>query len=132
MESINGNIKLTNKREIIWKEIQKFSLPFSANDLQKVLRQDTVNQTTIYRFLQLLTEKQIIREISIEDGMQYYELPGENHPHFICNKCGEIICLGKLDNTDLLTLTKYLGDNEAKSLNLIFRGICYKCRRKKL
>jgi Fur family ferric uptake transcriptional regulator len=129
--NIKKEINLTSKRAIIWQEIQKFEIAFSANDLQKSLQDQNVNLATVYRFLQLLSEKEIIREISIEDGIQYYELPGENHPHFICNECSEIICLEKLENADLLALTKYLGNNEARSLNLIFRGICAKCRGKK-
>ena len=72
--------------------------PLSAEEIHETMsRSDDVNRVTIYRNLELLTEKKLVERLSSgERSFRYGLAPNRNHPrhaHFCCTECGSIECL---------------------------------------
>lgn len=92
-----------------------------------------VGKSTVYRYLEVLIEQNIIRKYTLEDGMsscfQYISKAAtcEEHYHFKCSKCGELFHV----SCDLM---KGISDHVYKehhftidSSKTVFYGLCEKC-----
>lgn len=68
-----------------------------------------VNKTTIYRELERLEQLGIVRNITLQDRKQYFELASrEHHHHFVCTTCQKIMEV-EIDEARLLTEAEALG-----------------------
>jgi len=72
--------------------------PLSADEIHETMsRSEDVNRVTIYRILDLLTERKLVERLSSgERSFRYGLAPNRNHPrhaHFYCTECGNIECL---------------------------------------
>lgn len=86
-----------------------------------------INQSTVYRAVELFEEKGIIEKYPLKDGIFVYRTKGEEHKHIVkcsvCNKQTEIPCPMKQlesivkDETGF-TLTEH---------NLVMEGVCKEC-----
>jgi len=125
-------IKITAQRVEILDEIINTNHPFSVNELHSKLKPDlNIDLATVYRFINLLTKSEIIREVVNSDGFQYFELACVHHPlhpHFICENCKNISCLKNLNSLDAVNLGSYTGNNLVRKISLNFTGICSKCQ----
>lgn len=126
----HSNIKITRQRLTVLGLIVSIDSSFSANDLHEALK-GRLDIVTIYRTLQLLCERKILREVMNCDDRQYYELSCEHnpvHPHFYCNLCRKIYCF-KAVRTGLparnIVPEKNFIIQEAV---LQYNGICPSCR----
>ncbi len=126
---IGKGIKPTANRILILKEMMRNTHPVNLADLKIAL--DPMDKGSIFRVLQLFSEKEVIHVI--EDGTRSlkYELchaedhhtASDQHPHFFCESCGSLYCL---DNMPLPAAN--LSDGfKVKSINLMIKGICSKC-----
>jgi Fur family ferric uptake transcriptional regulator len=124
-----NDLKVTKQREILLDEIIKTGVSFSANSLFKKLI-NSMDLVTIYRILNVLSVKKIIREVFCSDEARYYELSCVHnpvHPHFICGKCKEVFCLKELRSKDMLNLKKYAGALAVEDVSVMFAGTCSGC-----
>jgi Fur family ferric uptake transcriptional regulator len=119
------NLKKTEFK--IAKLLQKNIL--SAKELQKELK---VDKATIYRNLNSLLKKEIIREIKNSDGVSFYEINckihNPIHPHFECKICKKIYCLKPLSAEDAINLSNYT-NFETHTITIKFEGICNECKK---
>ena len=123
-------LKITRQREVILTKILELDRPFNVNDLRSVLEK-RFDIVTIYRILEAFSKKNIIREISSLDGVKYFELSCVHHPihpHFICENCHGIYCLGAIDYKDSLKLSKYAESHNISSISISFTGVCDRCK----
>ncbi|SDR00565.1 Fur family transcriptional regulator, ferric uptake regulator [Chryseobacterium soldanellicola] len=91
---------------------------------------DLCNRVTIYRILDRLEEEGHIHKIVNIDGVVNYarcnscqkDLHNDNHLHFNCKKCNEVICIEnvipRIDIPKEFIVEEY---------NFIVSGICPKC-----
>lgn len=122
-------VKPTANRILVLKELLRYSHPVNLADLEFAL--DPMDKGSIFRVLQLFSEKEIIHVI--EDGsrsLKYEVCHAENHhtasdqhPHFYCEKCGSLYCLDKI----ALPEAKLPDGFKVKSINFMYKGICPKC-----
>lgn len=96
-----------------------------------------VGKSTVYRYLDTLTEQNIVRKYTIEDGQgACYQFVGETghsrcreHYHLKCSNCGELyhVSCELMDKINLHILEEhgFTVDNS----KTVFYGICEKCRR---
>ncbi len=122
-------IKPTANRILVLKELLRNTHPVNLADLETAL--DPMDKGSIFRVLQLFSEKEIVHVI--EDGsrsLKYEVCHSENHhtasdqhPHFYCEKCGALYCLDNISLPDI----KLPDDFKVKSINLMYKGICPKC-----
>ncbi len=87
----------------------------------------TLSKTTVYNTLNTFVRSNIIQEIIIEENEVRYDVVTENHGHFKCKTCGEImdfdVDLSKID------LSK-LGNVEIDEIHFYIKGVCEKCLEK--
>lgn len=122
----------TPLREAVFKSIGQESKPLSAVEIiVSIRRRRSINKVTLYRILDLLVEKGLVKRLSAGDRAFRYGM-GENrhhpnHPHFLCTECGVMECL---DHKFLpVDIEKYRnkGRRIIKHVDVRFDGICERC-----
>lgn len=126
---IGKGIKPTANRILVLKELMRNTHPINLADLEIAL--DPMDKGSIFRVIQLFSEKEIIHVI--EDGSRSlkYEVchaedhhtASDQHPHFYCEKCGTLYCLDNIPMPDIQLAESF----KVKSINLMIKGICPKC-----
>ena len=131
----NRGLKYTRQRDQLIRQILNLNDHFSADTLYIKLKIKGINisRATIYRTLTLFEECGIIKKALKDEDISYYEVGeiNEHHDHLICVECGEII---EFCSEEIEKIQKEIYDNYnylPASHQLILKGICEKCRRKK-
>ena len=91
----------------------------------------TVGIASVYRVVDLLTEKQLVQKIDLGDGRARYEraeLADEHHHHLVCNECGRVEPFA--DETLEAALRRVEEDTRfaVASHDVLLRGACDDCR----
>jgi Fur family ferric uptake transcriptional regulator len=91
----------------------------------------TVGIASVYRVVDLLTEKQLVQKIDLGDGRARYEraeLADEHHHHLVCNECGRVEPFA--DETLEAALRRVEEDTgfAVASHDVLLRGACDDCR----
>jgi len=93
------------------------------------LNQNKYNKTTIYRTLNIFTEKGIIHKIITTNNVAKYSLSlqnsGNKHLHFECKDCKSVYCL---KNSEISNLILPDGFSEVE-LNFLVFGVCKNCNK---
>ena len=120
-------LKTTTARVAVLNLLEKQNNPTDVFTIVENLN-DQADQATIYRILEVLTEKGIVNRLEFGEGKYRYELQKDDHHHLICTNCGNIS-----DIED-----KYMDRIEAeikkdkgflvKSHSLEFFGLCKNCQ----
>ena len=126
---IGKGIKPTANRILVLKELVKNVHPVNLADLEMALA--PMDKGSIFRVLQLFSEKEVIHVI--EDGSrslkyevchaEHHHTATDQHPHFYCEKCGALYCLDSISLPDI----KLPDDFKVKSINMMIKGVCNKC-----
>lgn len=89
------------------------------------------DKATVYRLLQKLEERRILRRLGLHDRSAYYAVifPGQHHDYLICGQCGSIeeLCLA----CPVEALEKQVADESGYTgiyHELEFFGTCPTCR----
>ncbi|NLM52415.1 MAG: transcriptional repressor [Firmicutes bacterium] len=109
----------------------------TAEELYQRLEKNNIGLATIYRNIKIFSRLGIIKEI-IVDGINYYELKIYSkkplHLHFQCVKCNDIIDIEErkvaLDYLKLNKSIEEINDLEIYDVDIMFIGLCSKCRGK--
>ena len=123
-------VKPTSNRILVMRELIKASHPVSLADLE-VLLGFSMDKASIFRVLELFSEKDIIHVI--EDGSRSlkYELChsgthhtiSHQHVHFYCERCKETYCFEDV-NVPLVNIPEGFSPH---AINYMIKGICPKC-----
>lgn len=88
-------VKKTKQRQAVLQLLEGAASPLSALEIYTQLsKQDSaISLSTVYRILDLLTEKAVVTKAVVLDGeMAYYELSGRSHHHYaVCVDCRKIV-----------------------------------------
>jgi len=120
-------LKPTLNRILVLKAIIEADAAPTARDVfEAVAREHDLNRVTVYRILDLLSEKGAVNRVSCGDRVQHFCV-GRQHSHFLCTDCGEVKCI---DNRSL----HFDADSVSHSLpmaisnvSLHLEGVCDKC-----
>lgn len=123
-------LKVTTLRLALLQFIFDASLPFSVQVLMDYLTENNVafDKVTIYRNLEILMQKGVIKKIDLQDGKYYYE-KDDNCSHLICKNCGAVshIHLPKDQNKEAVAKvarkTGFVVEQEVRD----FFGSCKDC-----
>ncbi len=90
-----------------------------------------INRVTVYRILDLLTEKGLVIRLSgLGRGLVYGLAPNENHPphpHFQCRSCGALQCMQPVSlNMDLREVQRTF-PGEITGVDIRVSGTCGSC-----
>lgn len=127
----NG-IRVTAGRISILNIIEGSEKGLSAENIYDECKKknNNLNLSTVYRTLELLEEKDVIKKISI-DGPSLYILKRENHKHIlecdVCHKCVEIPCPMEEIEEAIKAKVGFSLTQHKLELN----GICDQCKKNK-
>lgn len=84
-----AELKVTPLRLKVLDILEHAKFPLDAATIKQRIGADKV---TVFRILNSLTNKGILKSIQFNDGKLRYEYAGKpKHHHFICDNCGKII-----------------------------------------
>lgn len=123
-------MKYSRQKQLIEQTIKESYVHLTADDVYSILKQDNPNLSlgTVYRNLNKLVEKGIVRRLVLGNGGDRFDGNLEEHHHIVCEKCGAImdICL-----KDFPTLDEKIKSETGAiptSYQLVVRGICKDCQ----
>ncbi len=125
--------KATPGRVALLEVLEKSPKPLSISGISKALK-NTLDQTTLYRALETLTEKGAVRRVDFQHDHVHYELVAgkKHHHHLICQSCGAVEdierCITEELTEELLKKSKLFASIETHSLE--FYGLCNRCIKK--
>ena len=106
----------------------------SITDLQKKSGKEALDSVTLYRSLETLVEKSLVRPVDLRHGHIDYELvrDGAHHHHIVCEKCGVIEDINWCPESELKSaiLKKSSSFAQLSDHSLEFFGLCKRCEHK--
>jgi Fur family ferric uptake transcriptional regulator len=90
-----------------------------------------VGIASVYRVVDLLTEKQLVQKIDLGDGRARYEraeVADEHHHHLVCNDCGRVEPFADEDLEAALRRVERQAGFAVASHDVLLRGACDDCR----
>lgn len=126
-------IKNTRAKSALLHILKTNKKPMDVNTLHHECEKITpVNLVTVYRTLQQFHEKQLVQEFIGKDSATQYEYINQNtkaHPHFQCEKCNKVFCLGELGFDDALYFSSMAKQHEVHTINITLNGTCKDCQK---
>lgn len=124
-----AGVRVTAVRLLVWRTILKeYAGVFSLADLEDKL--PTVDKSTLFRTLTLLSDNHLLDTIDDGSGSQKYclrsvddPLSGVRHVHFSCRVCHRTVCL---TNVTLPEVTLPEGFS-VEDTEYVVKGVCPKC-----
>ena len=104
--------------------------PTAAEIFEAVNRVDPrSSRATTYNNLRDLVRAGLVREVAVEGRAARFDAKGMRHHHFICDHCGNVEDLEWYDVPK--PRSRSLGKRIIRECELIFRGFCTKCSRRR-
>lgn len=127
----HAGLRLTPVRSAVIDSLEKAHRPLSVQDLLSTLPKGT-DVVTIYRTLNTLVKKRLVRRIRGEDRSWLFEsarAAGEHvHAHFVCDECGRVECLPDVAAPALPPASVKLNKGyEITKQDLTLHGVCPRC-----
>lgn len=127
-----AGIRVTAVRLLIWREIRNsFTGAFSLSDLEDAL--PTVDKSTLFRTLTLLSESHLLHDIDDGSGSHKFcvchhddTLHCTGHVHLTCRICHRIFCLTDV-RIPQVALPEGFIPEEAE---YIVKGVCSECAKR--
>jgi len=104
--------------------------PTAAEIFKAVNRVDPrSSRATTYNNLRDLVKAGLVREVAVEGRAGRFDATGMRHHHFICDRCGNVEDIDWYDVPK--PESRSLGKRVVRDCQLIFRGLCTKCARRR-
>jgi Fur family ferric uptake transcriptional regulator len=105
----------------------------TAQEIFDELRSEgrTVGMASVYRVLELLTEKGLVQRIELGSGTARYEplLPsGDHHHHLVCEDCGKVEAFEDAELERALRKVEGRTGYSVAGHDVVLRGACNDCR----
>ncbi|MFT5728880.1 MAG: Fur family ferric uptake transcriptional regulator [Desulforhopalus sp.] len=124
-------LRMTNQREIILRELVKSKQHLTADELYDIVKKvmPRISLATVYRNLEILSEADIIGKLEISGRQKRFDYDPEDHDHIYCVVCHRVDNLNiertgeetkKMDAVEGYTVTGY---------RLEIVGICESCQK---
>jgi Fur family transcriptional regulator, ferric uptake regulator len=127
-----NQLSITSSRKKILELFLGNSGALSHGDIEKKAG-EKFDRVTVYRTLQIFLEKGVIHNIPTADNSIRYALckddcseghHHDNHVHFICNDCGNTICLDSVTIPDV----KMPKGFTSTQVDVVVSGVCKECK----
>ena len=132
MDILSKDLRMTKQRKVILEEIRKSESHLTADEIYKVVKEKVPNISlgTVYRNLEILSEKGLIRKIELAHTKRRYDGNMKNHYHIICTECGRVDDLITREVGNIEELLGVESNYKITGYRLKFFGICPDCREK--
>jgi len=133
IELNDADLRATPARIAVMKLLETTDKPVDVNMIKEYLDKQHIDTdpVTVFRIVNMFTEKGITKQISFNEGKFRYELTNKaDHHHLICQQCGKVedisdCAIPELEK-DIQKKKKFL----VKSHSLEFYGLCDDCQKK--
>lgn len=128
-----AKLKITKPRLAILSVLYATKTPLTAQEIHTKTHQHKIDQATVYRNLETLTQSGLVRLVNFQHDHKHYELASNNHHHHaICQNCGKVVDISKCDLTTLEKQVKKISAfTKINHHALEFFGLCKKCSKQK-
>jgi Fur family ferric uptake transcriptional regulator len=126
-----NQLSVTGSRRKILELFLQQDGALSHSDIEKKAS-EKFDRVTVYRTLQAFVEKGLIHSIPTSDNSIRYALCGEDcsggkhrddHVHFICNHCGNTVCLEEVVVPNIKLPRGYI----VQQVEMLVSGVCKSC-----
>ncbi len=125
-------LRMTNQREMILKELKKSRQHLTADELYERVKKSMprISLATVYRNLEILSEAGIIAKLEISGRQKRFDYDVTVHDHIYCMQCQRVDNL-ELDR-DAIQSVSYESDKgyAVHGYRLEVAGICPECQKK--
>ena len=96
-------MRATAQRLAVMEILHEKEAPMTHEEVMGLLAQGLYDKASVWRVLSDLTGVGIVRRMDLGDRVWRYELldacraVSDDHPHFLCESCGEVTCLPPLE-----------------------------------
>lgn len=125
-----NNVRQSKKRDAMLALLRQTDCHPPADWVYHQLRAEhpDLSLGTVYRNLNHLCQRNLIRRVGTVNGQERYDGVMEPHSHFICNRCGAIIDLPQQSpGQDWLDAASVQYGFRAEACEFIVRGVCRTC-----
>lgn len=124
-------LKLTPQRLAILEYLENTKEHPSAEDIYNALKDDfpSMSVATVYNTLEILIEKGLVKELSLDSSKKRFDPFTHPHHHFVCKKCGKIVDVEKIDLT--ISIPEDLSNYQVEEMQIVYTGLCPECKEKK-
>lgn len=126
-------LRMTNQREIILKELRDSRQHLSADELYDRVKKvmPRISLATVYRNLEILSEAGMIAKLEISGRQKRFDYDVEVHDHIYCVQCHRVDNL-EIDRQEAHDVPEISGKGyEVTGYRLEAAGICPECQKKK-
>ncbi len=125
-------LRMTNQREMILRELNKSKEHLSADELYERVRKrmPRISLATVYRNLEILSEAGIIRKLEISGRQKRFDSEVVEHDHIYCVQCHRIENI-QIDKREMKVPTQEaVKGYTITGCRLEVTGLCPKCQQK--
>ncbi len=127
-----ADLRATPARIAVMKLLESAATPVDIQMIKDYLDDKNIkaDPATVFRIMNMFTDKGITRQISFNEGKFRYELANrEDHHHLICENCGKI---EDISDCNIVSLQKDIEKKKhfkVTSHALEFYGLCKSCQK---
>jgi Fur family transcriptional regulator, peroxide stress response regulator len=127
----SGGLRCTPQRYAVMAFlVEHAGHPTAAAIFEAVNRADPgCSRATTYNNLRDLVHAGLVRKVAVEGRAARFDVRGIRHHHFICDRCGKVEDLVWYDVPK--PPASALGKRILRQSEIIFRGLCVKCARRR-
>lgn len=123
----------TARRELVLETIGNHRDVLRPSEiLERVRKRISINRVTLYRILDLLVEKDLVRRLSAGDRTFRYGLAGTprhpDHAHFHCVQCGLMECMEPAAVPLEVKKFRHLQSAKIQRVEIRLDGLCQACQ----
>ena len=125
-------LRATPARLALLKLLEQTDKPVDVQTMIDYLgeREIKADPATVFRIVNMFTEKGLTKQIQLQEGKFRYELSAkEDHHHLVCTKCGDIQDISDCNISALESDILKKKGFQVSSHSLEFFGICSSCQR---
>ena len=127
-----AGLRVTRPRLAVHRALARLGGHRSADEVAAALDAAGVPlpRTSVYNALEALRGAGLVMQASAGAGAALYEAATDSHHHFVCRRCGEITdvpCTVEITPS----LQAGLAGAEIDEAEVIYRGLCGRCRRRR-
>lgn len=126
----HANLKVTTARVAILRLLTRINKPVDITSVIEHLQMQHVqtDPATVFRVMNVFTEKGITRQVQLNEGKFRYELSNQpDHHHIVCVRCKKIMDVSSCGVSSLEKEIKSKTGYIIKSHTLEFFGVCPPC-----
>ena len=129
MNELDNNMRLTSQRQVILEELKKVKTHPTANEVYDMVRKrlPRIGLGTVYRNLDLLAEKGIIKKLEVGGEQKRFDGDTSPHYHIRCQQCNRVEDIFIERDMELEKNAAACCNYKILDHHVQFSGICSRC-----